>query len=510
MSDRRRVPAVADVLADTLARAGARTAFASRGATVAIAGGSPPPSPERALVDALARRGFGVAHAVPAAAACSMAAVAGLLTDAPGVAVLSAGGVGGAMAGAASDVAGALTQAMRDRAPLVAVTDRALVIPLEGAVKASLTVSAEAAAHRSAHACQLALTEPRGPVHLVVESGTAAAPAVPLATAVRPAPLAGPDRAVLDGAADLLARAQRPVLVAGRQCRTAEVATWLRALAESLPAPVVVTVRGKGALPDPHPLHLGLIGARTSPEALLRRADLAVAIGLDAEELPPGALPAALPVLRLAASPWTHPDPPRMEMIGEIASLIEELAPRLRGRARADWDVAEMDRIRRAMALSLAAPHSSLAVAVRIAREATPAGTIGVVAAGEVAEAVAPLWPVVGPGELLVLAAPRRPGLVLAAALAAGLARPQARAIGFASAGELGQAEAELDLAVRLAVPVLIVLVGVSRGAPAGAPRDIGTPTGWTMARADDPATMSLAIERALASAGPAMVDART
>jgi thiamine pyrophosphate-dependent acetolactate synthase large subunit-like protein len=57
----------------------------------------------------------------------------------------------------------------------------------------------------------------------------------------------------LDGAADLLARAQRPILIAGGQCRTLEVATWLRALAEALPAPVVVTAHGKGALPDPHP-----------------------------------------------------------------------------------------------------------------------------------------------------------------------------------------------------------------------------------------------------------------
>ena len=132
------------------------------------------------------RRGLRVVRAGRGAGACVMAAVTGLLTDAPGVAVVAVDDVEG-------QVLAALEQARRDGAPLVAVTDRAFGIPVEGTVKASLIVTADAAAHWSAHACQLALTEPRGPVHLVVAPGTAVAPAVPLATAARPAPLAVPD-----------------------------------------------------------------------------------------------------------------------------------------------------------------------------------------------------------------------------------------------------------------------------------------------------------------------------
>ena len=50
------------------------------------------------------------------------------------------------------------------------------------------------------------------------------------------------------------------------------------ALVESLPAPVLVTRRGRGALPDPHPLNFGLIETPNA-EAILRRADITVAIG---------------------------------------------------------------------------------------------------------------------------------------------------------------------------------------------------------------------------------------
>jgi acetolactate synthase-1/2/3 large subunit len=528
------MPTVAELIGATLARAGARIAFVSlRGTPAGDAGRSGqggdsplatvPDCAGGELVHAMGRSGLRVVRA-GRGSACVMAAVTGLLTDAPGVAVL------------ADDededgVSNALGQAWSDRAPLVVVSDRRLALPADGTVKASLVVTAEAAAHWSAHACQLALTEPRGPVHLVVAPGTATAPAVPLATAVRPAPLPAPAPAVLDGAADLLAQARRPILIAGRQCRTLEVVTWLRALAEALPAPVLVTMHGKGSLPDPHPLNLGLIGSSASSGALLRRADLAVAVGLETAELAPAALPATLAVLHLGAPAWTpqdNPPPagivgsPPMDVAGEIASLIEELAPRLRGRSRADWDVGELDRLKRALVVPPFAAgsrrHLPIAEVVRVAREASPAGTIAVVAAGEAAESIAAVWQVVAPGELLVVAAPRRPGLGLPAAAAAALARPQARVICFASAGELLQPGADLHMMTRLALPLLVVLVGNFGDVDLARLRDldadsgrvaVGAPPGWTVGRAHDAMSMSIAIERALAFHGPALLDAR-
>src|SRR5262245_42520503 len=181
-------------------------------------------SPDRAaagLIDALEGSGLRVVEVGRASSACAMAAVTGLLTDSPGVAVVGLGADGA--------LREALAQGCRDQAPLVAITGRTLALPEEGVVKASLVVTADAAAHWSAHACQLALAEPKGPVHLVVDGAVVSAPAIPLATSVRPAPVIA-DPAALDGAADLVAWAHRPVIVAGRQCRTPEVAMWLRAL----------------------------------------------------------------------------------------------------------------------------------------------------------------------------------------------------------------------------------------------------------------------------------------
>src|SRR5215475_9320629 len=127
------MPTVADLIAATLARAGARKVFVgARGDRFGGEVSRIAPGPAgTALVEAMGRRGLRVVHAGRAASACVMGAVTGLLSDAPGLAVLTADG-------SEVDTASALAQAWRDRAPLIAVTDRGFAIPAEGAVKASL------------------------------------------------------------------------------------------------------------------------------------------------------------------------------------------------------------------------------------------------------------------------------------------------------------------------------------------------------------------------------------
>src|SRR5207244_10125456 len=105
------------------------------------------------LVEAARRRGLSVVLAHDEAAACVMAAVTGDLVSAPGAA-LAAPGPG--VAAAATGVA----RAILDRSPMILVTDRHPE-NVHGC-KASLFVQAASASHWTAHAGQLAMTEPRG------------------------------------------------------------------------------------------------------------------------------------------------------------------------------------------------------------------------------------------------------------------------------------------------------------------------------------------------------------
>ncbi len=486
---------VTDLVADALARAQAAHLF------TAMTGGRDLP-----LVAAAERHGLRVVATASRGAACLMAAVTGSLLDAPGCAAVDDG----------PDVREALGQAMRDRSPLVLISDRPLAADLQGIVKASVVVEAATAAHWSAHAVQLAMTDPRGPVQLVVAPGVAKEPTIPVATSVRPAPSGTPVAAMLDGAANVLGGAVRPVLVVGLGCRSLEVATWIRALAESLPAPVLVTRKGKGVVPDPHPLHLGLIEQTAGSHPVLARADLGVMIGVDPTEVPALAWPSSLSVLRLGGVPSTSATGGAgVEVAGDISLAIAELAPRLRGRQRADWDVAEIDRLKRATAVTsarvLEPQRLTSPIVVGVVREATPAGTVAVVAAEEDELALIATWQAVAPGELVTPTPPAVPGFALAAAVAARLARPGACVVCFASPRQVLDDQAALGTAARLALPLLLLVVG---GTAAGAAewatftRD-AIAAGWAATAVSGVNGLRRAIEDGMVARGPVLIDTR-
>lgn len=83
------------------------------------------------------------------------------------------------------------------------------------------------------------------------------------------------DPQALRQAAELLRRAERPVIYSGGGTLAAGAWQELAALAELLEAPVVMSVDGRGALSDRHDLaHTGLSG-----EALVTEADVVLAVG---------------------------------------------------------------------------------------------------------------------------------------------------------------------------------------------------------------------------------------
>ena len=124
-----------------------------------------------------------------------------------------------------------------------------------------------------------------GPVHIElpmdVQAETTDLP-VPDPAARRPARgrlRADPD--AVDAAAAKLLAAERPIILAGGGCLTAEAATEVRAVAEYLDAPVVVTMMGKGVFPEDHPLaaeHTGSNGTAVGNH-MSREADVILAVG---------------------------------------------------------------------------------------------------------------------------------------------------------------------------------------------------------------------------------------
>ncbi|WP_067482060.1 3D-(3,5/4)-trihydroxycyclohexane-1,2-dione acylhydrolase (decyclizing) [Actinomadura hibisca] len=90
-----------------------------------------------------------------------------------------------------------------------------------------------------------------------------------------------PEPADLEEAAEVLSRAERPLVVAGGGVIYSGATDELRRFAEQTGTPVAETQAGKGALPWDHPQAAGAIGATgtTAANALAREADVVLGIG---------------------------------------------------------------------------------------------------------------------------------------------------------------------------------------------------------------------------------------
>ncbi|MGB9853278.1 MAG: biosynthetic-type acetolactate synthase large subunit [Candidatus Bathyarchaeales archaeon] len=94
-------------------------------------------------------------------------------------------------------------------------------------------------------------------------------------------PVTDPHPMQVKKAAELLLKAEKPVILAGGGVTISNAFQELLELAELLLAPVATTLMGKGCFPENHPLSLGHIGMHGNPVAnkLILEADVLLAVG---------------------------------------------------------------------------------------------------------------------------------------------------------------------------------------------------------------------------------------
>lgn len=102
----------------------------------------------------------------------------------------------------------------------------------------------------------------------------------------------GPDPEMISKAAELLVKSERPVIVAGGGVMLSRAWSELMQLAELMMIPVATTTMGKGAIPDSHPLSIGVVGSLCGGEGgrgqianeMVKEADVALLVGNNTDQ----------------------------------------------------------------------------------------------------------------------------------------------------------------------------------------------------------------------------------
>lgn len=326
-------------------------------------------------------------------------------------------------------------------------------------------------------ACARATAGRPGPVHLTVPADVlqaqVEAPAnregAPVSGAVRP--LAAADPGLIEKAATLLARAERPLIVAGSGCYYAGAEEALDAFASTMQIPVVVPIWDLGTVPHPAPHFLGVLGAFTGGPRLLPDADLLLLVGARVDyRVGFGVAPGLNPDVRIVridvdAAELTQGREPDVAILADPASALTALndaAQRQGVPPRREWFAEarrRWEQFRRPWTGSLppAPPitgHHVVEALRPFLREdvlfLVDGGNIGQWAHMVLGDHYSDRWLTCGPSGVV--------GWGVSGAIAAKLCRPDQSVLLLSGDGAIGFALMELETAVRHNTPFVVVL----------------------------------------------------
>src|SRR5438132_12942243 len=150
-------------------------------------------------------------------------------------------------------------------------------------------------------------------------------------------PAAGPDRVQAERAAELLAQAKRPVILAGHGVILSHAEQELLEVAERSGTPVGTTLLGVGAFPTRHPLALhmtGFMGTGWNIKAV-QNADVLMMVGMRIDDRVTAKLADFAPQVRtfihidIDGSEMGKNVRPQIELVADAKQAINAILPHL-------------------------------------------------------------------------------------------------------------------------------------------------------------------------------------
>lgn len=157
-------------------------------------------------------------------------------------------------------------------------------------------------------------------------------------------PVGPGDPVKVQQAADLINSAERPVILAGHGVLMAGAADLLRTFAEKTQIPVAMTLLGKGAFPESHPLALGMMGMHGEAfvNMAIQEADLLLAFGMRFDDRVTGRVDRYSPGSRkihvdIDAAELNKIVSVDVPILGDLAHVLRQLIPLVEPRSHQPW-----------------------------------------------------------------------------------------------------------------------------------------------------------------------------
>lgn len=259
-------------------------------------------------------------------------------------------------------------------------------------------------------ALAIALRGRPGPVHIDLPITVAEAP-VPqreIIVNLRPEPQRPAD---LTATSAMIARATRPLIIAGLDLVSDAGGRALADLAERIGAPVLTTYKAKGLMPPTHALHLGAIGLSPKADAIVKpliaKSDLIILAGYDPIEMRQGwrnPWPADKPVIDLVAEAMPHGmHSASVTHDGDVTIVMRELTAAVPPKA-STWPDAAPSAVKEAFAAAFACPHGTTWGPHHVfetARALAPPGTVATADSGAHRILLSQMWTCPSPRTLI-------------------------------------------------------------------------------------------------------------
>jgi acetolactate synthase-1/2/3 large subunit len=150
---------------------------------------------------------------------------------------------------------------------------------------------------------------------------------------------------MINQAAQMIAHAKKPVIMAGGGVISSEAAKELKELAELAKIPVTMTLMGLGGFPGTHKLSLGMLGMHGTfyANTAVQNSDLLIGIGVRFDDRVTGRTNAFAPqakILQIDIDPTSIRKNVRVDLpvVGDVRNVLKDLLKALKELKEQQWD----------------------------------------------------------------------------------------------------------------------------------------------------------------------------